>query len=78
MGAFYGCQITDIILSYLSDRNQQIIQSFFYSECNAIHPEVFCAADGDSSDPVSVSFNADTLDIGGSKAADWGFIFYLA
>lgn len=38
----------------------------------------FCAADEDSGDPVSVSFNADTLDIGGSKAADWGFIFYLA
>ena len=38
----------------------------------------FRAADEDSGAHVFVSFNADALDIGSSKAADWVFIFHLA
>lgn len=38
----------------------------------------FRTADEDSGDTVSVSFNADALDIGSSKAADWVFLFHLA
>lgn len=38
----------------------------------------FRTADEDSGDTVSVSFNADALDIGSSKAVDWVFLFHLA